>query len=72
MKARPMSPGGMSTFGNTKTTKDLSMTPKVAHYSSNGSGRDSYINFSNGGFRKKWENNYTSILTCNIILNNYS
>jgi hypothetical protein len=56
-----------SSFGFSKGIKDFSMTPKVSNYMSDGSGRDAYISFSNGGFRKKWENNFTSILTCKFL-----
>ena len=38
--------------------KDYSMNPKVSVYRGDGSGRDSYIKFNNGGFRKILTNNY--------------
>jgi hypothetical protein len=65
MKSRPMSAtSASSSFGNFKKSANLEVNPKVSHYHSNGTGRDGYINFSNGGFRKTWENNYNNVLTC--------
>jgi hypothetical protein len=67
MKSRPMSASTASSFGNLRKSPNLEMNPKVSNYQSNGTGRDSYINFSNGGFRRTWQNNYKNVLTCKFI-----
>ena len=41
--------------------RDESMTPKTVTYISDGRGRDNFISFSNGGFRKSYNNNYHTI-----------
>ena len=53
MKSRPLSASTAVPFGSSCQPKvrDLRMTPKVTVYHSNGSGRDTYINYNNGGFR---------------------
>ena len=60
MRSRPISASTAATFGSTiiSKPKDLSINPKVSIYHSNGSGRDSYIGYDNGGFRHVCPNNY--------------
>lgn len=41
-----------------QTLKDYHMNPKVAVYQTNGTGRDTYINFNNGGFRNIISSSY--------------
>lgn len=57
MSSRPTS---ASTFGSicAPKTKDYSMNPKISIYRTDGSGRDTYINYDNGGFRTNIVNNY--------------
>lgn len=57
MSSRPTS---ASTFGSicVPKMKDYSMNPKVSVYRTDGSGRDTYINFDNEGFRNNIANNY--------------
>jgi hypothetical protein len=52
-----------SSFYNSGSN-NLNINPKVSHYHSNGSGRDSYIKIDNGGFRKAWDNSYKNMLSC--------
>ena len=63
MKSRPLSASTTATFGSAFITKpkDISMNPKVSIYHSNGSGRDTYINYDNGGFRRMCPSNYRII-----------
>ena len=58
--SRPLSAHSYTSFGhqNTKTPNYLEINPKVSNYNSNGSGRDSYIKMSNGGFSRSWNNTY--------------
>ena len=63
MNSRPMSGSTTTSFGQFTTKRNLEMNPKVSHYHSDGSGRDAYIKFSNGGFRKTWDNNFKNILS---------
>lgn len=52
-----------------KTSANVEFNPKVAHYHTNGGGRDTYIKFDNGGFRKQWENGYSNIYISIIYYN---
>ena len=63
MKSRPMSASTTATFGSQyqPKIKDFHMNPKVSVYHSNGSGRDSYINYDNGGFRHMAPANYRKV-----------
>ena len=63
--SRPLSGTTNSVYGQKRP--DLSMTPKVSIYRSNGFGRDAYISNSNGGFRKSCDNyNYIAPSKINI------
>jgi hypothetical protein len=61
MNTRPMSPNNSTHDIFRSSMSKLTNIPKVSHYHSDGSGRDAYIKFDNGGFRKKWENNFHNI-----------
>lgn len=56
--SRPMSGRTTYTSFGYKSSPDYNINPKVANYQTNGSGRDSYIKCSNGGFRRTWDNGY--------------
>lgn len=60
MYSRPLSASTTATFGSRifPKPKDYHMNPKFSIYHSNGTGRDTYINYDNGGFRKVCPNNY--------------
>ena len=64
--SRPLSAHSIASFGQqyARTPNNLELKPKVSNYNSNGSGRDSYIKMSNGGFSKSWNNNYHNSNTC--------
>ena len=63
MKSRPLSASTASTFGSTffLKTKDFHMNPKIIIYRTNGTGRDTYIDYDNGGFRKLCPTNYRKV-----------
>jgi len=57
--SRPLS--AMSGNGNTGIRKySREIIPKSVNYQPDGTGRDSYVKVSNGGFFKEWNNNYIS------------
>ena len=61
LKGRPFSSTSNSAFFGSRCAphiKNYKMNPKVSMYQTDGFGRDSYIKFSNGGFRKSWSNLY--------------
>lgn len=61
LNARHTSSNGFKSSGN------VEINPKVVNYSTNGGGRDTYIKFENGGFRKTWDNNYSNIYISNNL-----
>lgn len=69
MSRRPLSASTSASFGSKcqYKSKDLSMTPKVVIYQSNGTGRDSYVKKSNGGFTKSLDSS-SSFMTSESIL----
>ncbi len=54
--SRPVS--AMSIDGKRKYNMEI--IPKTVNYGTDGSGRDTYIKMSNGGFHKEWNNNLNS------------
>lgn len=55
--SRPLS--AMSNSGNNGTRKiNNEIIPKTVNYCPDGSGRDTYVKMSNGGFFKEWNNNF--------------
>jgi len=57
--SRPLS--AISNTGNNGNRKyNLELIPKIVNYQPDGSGRDTYIKTSNGGFFKEWNNNFNS------------
>ena len=60
MKSRPLSASTAATFGSSfqPKLKDYHMNPKISIYRTNGTGRDTYINYDNGGFRNMCPNNF--------------
>ncbi len=64
--SRPFSAMTTSSNFGLRPNSDYHMNPKIAHYHSNGLGRDSYIKLENGGFRKSWTNSYNNIYKCDI------
>jgi len=59
--SRPLS--AMSSDGKRKYNMEI--IPKTVNYGPDGSGRDTYIKSSNGGFFKEWNNNFNSKSTGN-------
>ena len=62
-KGRPFSASYTnSLFGSRSqpNIKDLKVNGKITNYRNDGYGRDTYIEFPNGGFRQCWNNNYHS------------
>lgn len=64
--SRPFSATTNSVYGQRLT--DLSITPKVSIYRSNGLGRDAYISNNNGGFRKGCEGYNFKATSNNIFI----
>lgn len=57
--SRPLS--AMSGSGSTSHRKyNMEIIPKTVNYQPDGTGRDTYVKTSNGGFSKEWNNNFNS------------
>lgn len=63
MNSRPTSATTAVTFGSkcSPKLKDISITPKVTLYRTDGTGRDTYINYDNGGFLNITSSNYRKV-----------
>lgn len=63
MNSRPTSATTAVSFGSkcSQKLKDISIVPKVTMYRTDGTGRDTYINYDNGGFKNITSSNYRKV-----------
>lgn len=70
--SRPLSAANYnsSKMNNFNKKFTLEIIPKTVNYHGDGTGRDGYIKFSNGGFHKDWNNNFLSKSTSKKFIKN--